>query len=143
VRFGGGGRLDIYWQDVRLVVDDPDRFKKHRPFLGPVLADARERGLGVEYVDLRFQDVVAKYRTLGAREDLSRPVNYSRPPPPLEASPPPRIGPETDLESFFQRTSNSYESPLLDGSTTSGAQQSSPDGEDFGILPGPDHDDMP
>lgn len=63
VRFGGGGRLDVAWRGVRLVVDDPDRFRKHRSFLGPVLADAAHRGLTLRYIDLRFQDVVARYET--------------------------------------------------------------------------------
>lgn len=66
VRFGGGGRLDVVWRGIRMVVDDPDRFERHRSFLGPVMADARTRGLGFEYIDLRFQDVVVRYRALDA-----------------------------------------------------------------------------
>ncbi len=107
IRFGGGGRMDVTWRGVRLVVDDPERFLNHKSFLGPVIADARERGFGFEYVDLRFQDVVAKYKPL---EDEEKPLHSSavpvavRPPRPLTPSPPPSTSSPTlpvDLEEFF------------------------------------------
>lgn len=64
IRFGGGGRLDVMWRGIRLVVDDPARFERHRPFLGPVLAHARALGKGFDYVDLRFEDVVVRFQDL-------------------------------------------------------------------------------
>lgn len=122
VRFGGGGRLDVYWQDVRLVVDDPERFKLHRPFLGPVLADARERGLEVEYVDLRFQDVVAKYRPLGtaaaaeaARSGAWAESSTSLPTPsvtPRASGDSQGAAPGGDLDSFLEQASSLYQTPL-------------------------------
>lgn len=113
VRFGGGGRLDVYWQQIRLVVDDPERFERHRAFLGPILADARERGLEFEYVDLRFQDVVVRYRTPDATAPPTEPLQelpaVSAAPAP--GPPPPPVGygmPSAELERVLEAASAGY-----------------------------------
>lgn len=127
MRFGGGGRLDVYWRDVRLVVDDPARFEKHRGFLGPVLADGRERGLGFDYIDLRFQDVVARYAPLAAAAPpVAAPAALGRAPG-APAVP--------DLEAFMERAAGLYEPPPL-AAPGPGAGYSGSAASGFGMLPG-------
>lgn len=103
MRFGGGGRLDITWRGVRLVVDDPERFRQHVGFLGPVLADARDRNLGFEYIDLRFQDVVARFA----------PLQPEAPPaiPPGQGGPQVARGPAlpSDLDAFMGAAARAYQ----------------------------------
>lgn len=116
MRFGGGGRLDITWRDVRLVVDDPERFRQHVGFLGPVLADARDRGLGFEYIDLRFQDVVARFGPMAPEApEVSAPAGG----PPQVAG---RGALPADLDSFMGAAARAYRAgPRGYSSTPAGA----------------------
>lgn len=108
MRFGGGGRLDITWRGVRLVVDDPERFRQHVGFLGPVLADALDRRLGFEYIDLRFQDVVARFTPLAP---AAPPVSPTFPAAPQVAR---RAGLPDDLDDFMGAAARAYQGGASD-----------------------------
>ena len=60
--FSARPKIRIRWRGVMLFVEGEENFERHEPYLEDILEDARRNELRLEYLDLRFGDIVGKYR---------------------------------------------------------------------------------
>lgn len=68
--FSARPKVRIRWNGLLLFVEGEENFERHEPYLEDILEDARLNDLRLEYLDLRFGDIVGKYRH-GARGGFS------------------------------------------------------------------------
>ncbi len=61
ISFPTQGKVVVMWRDIEFFLADEDVFKKHGPHIKDLFSLETERGQRFQYVDLRFNDIVARF----------------------------------------------------------------------------------
>ena len=61
ISFPTRGKVVVMWHDIEIFLADEGVFKKHSAFVDDLLTLEKSRGQKLQYVDLRFNDIVARF----------------------------------------------------------------------------------
>ena len=62
ISFPSQGKVVVMWRDIEFFLADGDVFRRHGPHIKDLLQLESERGQRFQYVDLRFNDIVARFQ---------------------------------------------------------------------------------